>query len=544
MDTTETVDRGWQALDACDWEAARDHLEAAVAENGGPRALHGLGLACYWLAEYPRALETLHGAYAAYRDRDDDRPAARVATQLALLHGLIEGNATAAGGWVRHAERALDGADECVEAGWLALLRACFTPDPDERARFAGQAIELGRRCRDAAVEFDGLAYLGKAHVERGRHAEGLLLVDEAVAAVSGGLVSDPWATAEILCVLFHTCELAVDVQRAQGWLAAVDDHVTRTGELPTYGICRTHFGGLLVSAGRWSDAERELTDAIAVYDAGFQGSRAEPVLRLADLRVRQGRVEEARRLLAGYEDLAEAAAPLARLHLAERDPAAARTVLRRFLERRGRGHGAVAHLALLVEAELADGRIDGAAAVGREIAELAHAGDQPRATGLALLCQGRVAAAAGQSDAVAFLEQALHVFADADLPCELAQTHLELAQCQRTTEPDAARMEARAALDGFRKLGSAAGADAAAALLRDLGERRTSRAPAPDGALTGRESEVLALLAEGAANADIAARLHISVRTVEHHVSNILAKLGVDNRTQAVAARFRAGIR
>jgi len=59
---------------------------------------------------------------------------------------------------------------------------------------------------------------------------------------------------------------------------------------------------------------------------------------------------------------------------------------------------------------------------------------------------------------------------------------------------------------------------------------------------LTQRQDEVLALLAEGLANAEIADRLFISLRTVENHVSAILAKLGVANREEAVAVAVEAG--
>ena len=53
---------------------------------------------------------------------------------------------------------------------------------------------------------------------------------------------------------------------------------------------------------------------------------------------------------------------------------------------------------------------------------------------------------------------------------------------------------------------------------------------------LTGRQAEVLGLLAAGLSNADIAARLTLSPKTVEHHISAVLDKLGVTSRGQAVA--------
>ena len=60
---------------------------------------------------------------------------------------------------------------------------------------------------------------------------------------------------------------------------------------------------------------------------------------------------------------------------------------------------------------------------------------------------------------------------------------------------------------------------------------------------LTSRETEVLSMLAEGAGNREIAARLHISEHTAKFHVSSILAKLGAATRTEAVSRGYREGL-
>jgi DNA-binding NarL/FixJ family response regulator len=73
---------------------------------------------------------------------------------------------------------------------------------------------------------------------------------------------------------------------------------------------------------------------------------------------------------------------------------------------------------------------------------------------------------------------------------------------------------------------------------------RGPNRATAANPAgLTGRQVEVLALLAEGLTDAEIAARLSLSAKTVGHHVSALLAKLGVGSRHQAAAAARRLGV-
>jgi DNA-binding CsgD family transcriptional regulator len=108
-------------------------------------------------------------------------------------------------------------------------------------------------------------------------------------------------------------------------------------------------------------------------------------------------------------------------------------------------------------------------------------------------------------------------------------------------------RGAARAAIDQLLHLGAHATADAvrrdlAAAGMRSVprGARASSHAN-PLG-LTARQLEVLQRIAAGESNAEIARRLVISEKTVDHHVSAVLAKVGVTNRREAAAAARREG--
>jgi DNA-binding CsgD family transcriptional regulator len=111
--------------------------------------------------------------------------------------------------------------------------------------------------------------------------------------------------------------------------------------------------------------------------------------------------------------------------------------------------------------------------------------------------------------------------------------------------DQDEALLEALTLLDG---LGARQTAQRLRRQLRRRGTLRVPRGPnrataANPAGLTGRQVEVLGLLAEGLTDAEIAARLSLSAKTVGHHVSALLAKLGVGSRRQAAAAAHRLGV-
>lgn len=106
----------------------------------------------------------------------------------------------------------------------------------------------------------------------------------------------------------------------------------------------------------------------------------------------------------------------------------------------------------------------------------------------------------------------------------------------------------ARNGLLRLRELGARRAGARIARVLRQQGVRElrlgprepTKRNPA---GLTARELQVLALISDGLRNSEIAARLFLSEKTVDHHVSAILRKLGVSSRLKAAAEATRLGI-
>ena len=132
--------------------------------------------------------------------------------------------------------------------------------------------------------------------------------------------------------------------------------------------------------------------------------------------------------------------------------------------------------------------------------------------------------------------------FTHAEIPYRAAQTRLLLAQVLGRNDRELAGAEARAALRVFEDLGARRDADMAAALMRDLGIKAARTGPKNVGRLTKREQEVLTLLGEGLSNPEIAERLFLSRKTVEHHVARILSKLGLRRRAEAAALAAQSG--
>jgi hypothetical protein len=217
--------------------------------------------------------------------------------------------------------------DECVEHGWLALDRAPWTDDPAERERHAMAALAIARRFGDRDLEFSAQALLGHAHVSSGRIEEGMSLIDEAMAAVSAGEVARVDSIGEIYCRLLGACERATDIRRAEEWMGAARRFVTWGDFVPP--TCRMHYGGILIAIGRWGEAEQELLAAARVFEGGYRAMRAAPLMKLAVLRVHQGRFEEAGRLLEGNESRPAAKQVLATIALARGDLALAEDLAR-----------------------------------------------------------------------------------------------------------------------------------------------------------------------------------------------------------------------
>ena len=547
MVKTDALVAGLASYDAGEWSAAAAALSAV--EVLPPEASLTLAKARWWLDDPKGAIAAWEQAYTTLLrrgGRDDRRAAARAAVAIAREYTAALGNRVATNGWLQRARDAIRDERPCVEWSWIELAEAERTADPALAMPHAEAAFVAAREYGDSELEIHALARLGICAVRECHISEGMDRLDAALAAATGGEGDDPRILGDVFCDVVEACTLTADMSRVERWLDVFNEYMERHQHPPLLSFCTVCDAEDQFAKGEWDRAEETLLAALEPINAGAQRARCvHPAARLTEIRVAQSRFEEADQLMTGLENLPEMTVPRASLFLARGEPAVAVAELRRRLNVIGRDNllaGPI--LAALVEAEIAHGDLAAATEARRQLTMLAEASERARDAADAALAAGRIAAAEGRrAQARAELERALDGFAKLEIPLEAARARLEIARLVRADEPELAVEEARVALSAFDQIGAVREADMAASLLRELGA--TGRAgPKGRERLTKREREILGLLGQGLTNAEIAARLYISTKTAAHHVSNILAKLGIRNRSEAAAyaQRFLAG--
>ena len=533
----DPIESGLSALADGRWTVARATFEAALAVRETPEALDGLGEALWWLGNPRRGIALRERAFAGFRRSGSDLRAARTAVAVCVGYWVNFGNGPAGSGWLARARRALPAPDESPMRGTFWLLQGYECADFGRACELFERALDVAREIGDVDLEMSALSDLGGRLVAAGEVERGLAMIDEALAGALSGECRRLETVVWTGCTLLGACESAGDLERASHWLRVIDEFTQRYGCPFMSTTCRTHYGSLLVARGEWDRADRELAAALELSAGAGPLPRRLAAVRVADLRVRQGRTEEAAAILETSPDDVVAA----RLCLARDQPAQAAALLRRRLQAGGPPTETAVACCLLVRAAAAAGDLATAARARDELAGLAEADASAFVAAHLHTAAGHVAAATGAMDAAtSSFRQALSLWARLEMPVEAAQLHLALAALHAADAPELAVLDATTALRTLDLVGAVPDADAAAALLRSLGARGRA-APRTGTPLTRREQQVLDLVARGLSNPEIARRLFISPRTTAHHVSSVLAKLGVRNRAEAAAHTARS---
>jgi len=531
---TNPLDAGRTALKRAEWTEARAHFEAAIAASDAAAAWDGLSRAAWWLGDQEATFSARERAFRAYRRDGDSCAAARMAMWVASDHLDFRGDDAVAAAWLRRGRALLDGHEPCPEEGWITLLEADIAllsaADPAGAARDAREALDLAKCIQAVDVEMVALAILGSALIASGAVDDGLRQLDESAALAVGEDFSETAAPGWALCHTVSACADVGDFGRAAQWCRALHTWSATWHARHFFGVCRTAYGEVLATGGDWPSAEQELLSAMDDLRTTRPALAAPTAVRLGRLRARQGNLDEARALYETALPFPQAILALGELDLADGDAAAAADAADRVLRRLGDASvlDRLPALELLARARAAADDAGGATAaadhVEREAARLAT----PYMRGRGRLLRAHVLSEAGDHDgARQAAEDAADLFAACSAPYEAAQARTLLSEAlEALGRPERAAAEASAARDAFLLLG--AGAQAGGTTNEEL---------------SPREVDILALVARGLSDGQIADQLFLSPHTVHRHIANIRTKLRVPSRAAAVAYATRRGL-
>jgi DNA-binding CsgD family transcriptional regulator len=535
----DALQRGRQAYYRRAWKDAFELLSLTdLTTPLGADDLELLATSAYMLGRRDD-LSGLERAYQIHLDDGEPLRAARCAGWVGM-HLFARGELGRATGWLGRAQRLVEreGRD-CVERGYLLfpdMFQQEATGDHEAAAATAAAAAEVGERFGDADLFALSTQSRGILLIRLGRVAEGLGLLDEAMVAVTAGELS-PIVSGLVYCGVIRGCQDAYELRRAREWTAALTRWCEEQSDMVAFtGLCLVHRAEILQLQGSWADALAEAKRAAERCAQTLNPvANAEALYRQGEIHRLHGDVAAAEEAYRGASRLGWEPQPgLALLRLAEGNVGAADAAIRRVLAETIDRTKRMGLLPSFIEILLAVGDAQAAREACRELAQLAedYGSDLP----VALVAQARGAVDLADGDAPAALvalRNAWHTWQDLGAPYEAARVRVLLGiACRALGDEEAAALELEAARGVFERLGA----------VPDLArlESASLQAEAPDThGLTPRELEVLRLVAAGQTNRGIAAELVLSERTIERHVSNILAKLRVSSRAAATAYAY-----
>jgi DNA-binding CsgD family transcriptional regulator len=539
--TPGTLEQARAAFERDDWVTAfAGFTQADRADPLGGADLERLATAAFLVGEDAASTDALARAHAAFLDQGNPTAAARCAFWQAFKLIDRPSQRAQAGGWLSRCRRLLDESGrECAEYGFVLAAQAfqhVGQGDVDKAFATFEQAADVGTRFGDRNVTTLARHGCARALLRMNRRAEAFVLLDEIMVTVSAGEVG-PMVVGVVYCSVISACYDVFDLGRAREWTEALSDWCAEHPDMmPFRGPCLVRRSEVMLLHGHWAEAEVEARRAIewlaqtrSEPDAGAIHYQRAELFRLrgdfarADDEYRQAS-QAGRRPYPG----------LALLHLVRGETDAAAAAARRMLQESRDPRARARLLGPAVEILLAFGDLPAAREAARELSAIADAFDSTALRAAATQAAGAVALAEGHLDvAVGLYCDARALWQDVGAPYEAARLRTQLGHAyQQLGDVEGARLEFEAAHETFERVGAAHDVSRLASLVAD----RASPVGSP---LTGREIEVLRLVAAGKTNRRIAAELSISEKTVARHLSNIFTKLDLPSRSAATAYAY-----
>ncbi|MRX43179.1 response regulator transcription factor [Agromyces kandeliae] len=538
MTSPSALEAGRTAAGELRWADAVEYLARADADGGlGAADLELLSTAAILRGDRDSAFDAGARAYGGYLEASDGAAAARWAAWMAFE--LFEvGDRSESQTWSSRAMQIAAGLDDPLLSATVRLGPAVAqlnSGDLSEGRRMGEESLAVAERHGDQALIASASLVVAKALIAGGELTEALAIHDRTMDLIEAG-GTGPFQTGDVLCAMISDAIMASDLDRATAWSEALDHWCRSQPSLVTFSGQRSALlAQIQLVRGDWDAAAASAESAMARFRAGdFRAAHGAPYA-----------LGEVQRLRGAFHSASESFR-LARESGWEPQPGSA--LLLFVMGRTGQARSEVRRTLAggvpfigrfvrpaAVEIEAAAGDLD---AARRSLDELRGSADTmgtPLFDAIVALAAARVRFASGDAvGALADAGRAASGFLEAGAPYERARARLVAADAHASLgDRDAADVEFRGARETFLALGAEPALAEAAAR---MGERRTRD-------LTAREAEVLQLVSTGLTNRGIAERLTLSERTVDRHLSNIFAKLGVSTRSAATAYAYEHGL-
>jgi DNA-binding CsgD family transcriptional regulator len=530
----EWIEQGRARCGEREWARAADLLRSAGQRAAlGGEDLERLALCVYMQADEDAAIQLLDRAHRAYMTEGEPAKAIRCAFWSGLTL-MFQGKEGQGSGWFSRAHRLLQELGEaCVESGYLLLPdveRHLMRGDDDQAFARATEAADVGQRFEDADLVCMARHLQGTVRLLQERVDEGLALLDEAMVSVAADRVS-PRVTGLIYCSVIKSCLMVCAFERAREWTAALSTWCDAQPSLLNFtGKCLIHRAEIMRINGSWAEALEEAERAVERF-LSDSPNRATALYERAEILRLMGNLDEAENVYALVGSFGGDPQPgLGLLRSAQGKKEQARASIHRALSA-AKGVRRAILLAAAVEIE-ASVDVPSARAHCQDLIELSRRYGTTALLADAALAQGRVELA--EKDfalALRSLRTAQDLYERLGMPYHVGQVRLGMAEaCRGMGDEDGHSMELRAA-------------EAMLKALRAGLSPPESAAPSGGGPLSRKETEVLRHVSRGETNKKIAAKLFLSVRTVDRHLSNIFNKLGVSSRAEATAHAIHNGL-
>lgn len=557
---------GERAARMCAFREAIAHYEVALElrEGGSPREkadlLDRLGQAAHPVGVSSVTFRYWKEARALYEEIGDGPKMAEMDLRLSR----ISWEAGDPGAAFVYAQAALAGLEAAEPSKNLAYAYSTLSQlhmlssRPQESIRWGEKAISLAEQLGDDRTKAHSLNNIGVSLGELGEAERGLACLTESLdISVRLGLAFD---TARACNNMAETLVILGRIEQALEMYRLGIRKGEESGADLSRGFVFGNMGAILIFQGKWAEAEEVIARGIRLGEAGMPMALLVAQPQMARLHLARGEFETALGLLeeirpnvdrgGEFQNLRDVYPLLAacQLRLGRRDEA--RRTLDRIYEMWRAVGPIVGGVLMMAEAaslytELGEWEKAEALVVG--LRSVVARSSTPWTRAWHAEAEGHLALGVDPAAAAARFGAALEDWNTMGLAPSAARSRMRRAQAILATGGDrqAATADLTAAGKTFEGLGARPDLEELAAIRARFGMGRgpDRGGGGPLAALTPREREVLALLASGLTNREIAGRLVISAKTAEIHVGNILGKLGLKSRAQAAALAVEYGL-